>query len=112
MCKRPICRGLQLFRFQYLVCQFEVLQQCVHSEEEIRSALNNLPKGLDETYERLLLGVGHGVQPQVLGSLKWLALANRDLTLDELAEVFVFHPKCAAEFTNYQRLFKPEDVLQ
>lgn len=98
--------------FQYLVCQFEVLQQCVHSEEEIRSALNNLPKGLDETYERLLLGVGHGVQPQVLGSLKWLALANRDLTLDELAEVFVFHPKCAAEFTNYQRLFKPEDVLQ
>ncbi|KAI8210061.1 putative ankyrin repeat protein [Colletotrichum sp. SAR 10_76] len=98
--------------FQYLVCQFEVLQQCVHSEEEIRSALNNLPKGLDETYERLLLGVGHGVQPQVLGSLKWLALANRDLTLDELAEIFVFHPNCAAEFTNYQRLFKPEDVLQ
>ncbi|CAJ0545089.1 Ff.00g085620.m01.CDS01 [Fusarium sp. VM40] len=97
--------------FQYLVCQFEVLQY-LDSEASVLSALSDLPKGLDETYNRMLLGLNPSFKAQVLGSLKWLALSRRTLRLEELAEIFIFRPEINAKIENTQRLFNAETVLK
>ncbi|KAF4333399.1 ankyrin repeat [Fusarium beomiforme] len=97
--------------FQYLICQFEVLKY-LDSEAYILSALDDLPTGLDETYNRLLLGLSPRFQTQVLGSLKWLALSRRPLRLDEFAEIFIFRPETIAKIGKTERLFGPEAVLK
>ncbi|KAI8203203.1 hypothetical protein KHU50_004149 [Colletotrichum sp. SAR 10_65] len=98
--------------FQYIVCQFEVLQK-LRSKKPILEALKNLPMGLDNTYDRLLQGVDLDFQSQVLGSLKWLALSNGGrLRLSELAEIFALCSEPAATFDKDQRLFDPKDVLE
>lgn len=97
-------------RFQFLVCQFDVLQH-LNSKDAILSALDDLPLGLDETYNRLLLSLDTAFQPQILGSLKWLASARRPLHLEALAEIFIFSPKIAGDFTK-KRLFDPKGVLR
>ncbi|KAG5802662.1 hypothetical protein H9Q74_011922 [Fusarium xylarioides] len=97
--------------FQYLVCQFEVLQH-LDSEASVLSALNDLPSGLDETYNRLLLGLDTESKWQVLGSLKWLALSRRPLHLDEFAEIFIFSPEYVTKIHKAKRLFTPRAVLR
>lgn len=98
-------------RFQYLVCQFEVLRY-LDSEASVLSALRDLPNGLDETYNRMLLGLNPNFQAQILGSLKWLALSRRPLGLDEFAEVFIFRPEINTKIKKAQRLFSAETVLK
>ncbi|KAF5980602.1 ankyrin repeat [Fusarium coicis] len=97
--------------FQYLVCQFEVLQY-LDSEASVLSALNDLPTGLDETYNRLLLGLNSKSKLQILGSLKWLALSRRPLHLKELAEIFIFRPETDTMIHKTERLFDPKAVLK
>ncbi|KAK1464253.1 hypothetical protein CMEL01_13014 [Colletotrichum melonis] len=96
--------------FQYLVCQFEVLQH-LNSEGAILSALDDLPFGLDETYNRLLLSLDAAFQTQVLGSLKWLASSERPLSLEEFAEIFIFRPEAVSNLKE-RRLFHPRGVLR
>ncbi|KAF5531632.1 ankyrin repeat [Fusarium phyllophilum] len=97
--------------FQYLVCQFEVLQHC-NSEASVLSALNDLPTGLDETYNRLLIGLNSKFEGQILGSLKWLALSRRRLRLKELAEIFIFRPETVTKIHKTERLFDPWAILK
>ncbi|KAF5690614.1 ankyrin repeat [Fusarium denticulatum] len=97
--------------FQYLVCQFEVLQH-LDSEASVLSALGDLPTGLDETYNRLLMGLNSKYERQILGSLKWLALSRRPLHLNELAEIFIFRPETVTRIHKAERLFDPRAVLK
>ncbi|KAF5703410.1 ankyrin repeat [Fusarium mundagurra] len=97
--------------FQYLVCQFEVLQY-LDSEASVLSALDDLPTGLDETYNRLLLGLNSKYKSQILGALKWLALSRRPLLLNELAEIFIFRPETDTKIHKSERLFDPRAVLK
>ncbi|KAF3797085.1 hypothetical protein GCG54_00009054 [Colletotrichum gloeosporioides] len=97
--------------FQYLVCQFEGLRN-PRSNALISSALKNLPKGLDATYDRLLLSIEADFQAQILSLLKWLAFSNRPLELEELAEIFILHPERPVGVNIAERLFEPEDVLR
>ncbi|KAF5597567.1 ankyrin repeat [Fusarium pseudocircinatum] len=97
--------------FQYLVCQFEVLQH-LDSEACVLSALDDLPTGLDETYNTLLMGLNSKFQAQILGSLKWLALSRRSLHLNEFAEIFIFRPETVTKIQKKERLFDPRAVLK
>ncbi|KAF5548627.1 ankyrin repeat [Fusarium mexicanum] len=97
--------------FQYLVCQFEVLQY-LDSEASVLSALNDLPTGLDETYDRLLLGLNSKFKWQILGALKWLALSREPLHLDVFAEIFIFRPETVTNIHKTERLFDPRAVLK
>lgn len=51
-------------------------------------------------------------QPQIINSLKWIASSNRDLRLEELAEIFVLCPGNDAVFDNAQRLCGPADFIR
>lgn len=49
---------------------------------------------------------------QIASSLQWLALSTRDLTVEELAEVFILRPDNDVPFDEAERLFKPEDCVK
>ncbi|KUJ13873.1 uncharacterized protein LY89DRAFT_753194 [Mollisia scopiformis] len=90
--------------FQYVACQFNDLR--LHgSRATIRAALRNLPKGLDDTYDRMLQGVAPQYQQRVAGVLKWLAFSLRPLTLDEVAEAFILDPEKEVPFDEDERIF-------
>ncbi|KAM7184713.1 hypothetical protein V8F33_012827, partial [Rhypophila sp. PSN 637] len=54
--KQEIERGLVKGAFRWASCQIEVLSR-LHTISDIRKALSDLPRGLDATYERILLSI-------------------------------------------------------
>ncbi len=72
-----------------MFCQLEMLRHCL--APSLRRQLNELPKSLDETYERVLKEIestnqGHHARRL----LQCLAVALRPLRVEELAEVLAF----------------------
>lgn len=68
-------------------CSLDTLDRCV-TRKEVRKALNSLPEGLDETYERTLLAIDTKTREGQLAlrALVWLVAALRPLRLVELIE--------------------------
>ncbi|KAL7948261.1 ankyrin repeat-containing domain protein [Trichoderma barbatum] len=98
--------------FQYVRCQFEVLRN-LRSPSDVQQALGDLPKGLDQTYERMLHRIDHKYRKQVLSSLKWLAFSLEHLSVNQLAEIFVIQPEHDVVLgKDTEQLFDAEDVLQ
>ena len=98
------------FRFQYVALQFDALRN-LSSMPLIRQALHDLPVGLDDTYDRILLSIDLNYKLQVANTLKWLALSERVFRIEELAHIFVIHPKPPALIWSEQ-LFDPRDALK
>ena len=74
-------------RFRWVQCQIDTLDRCT-SVSEIRSALEHLPEGLEETYRRILIAINKR-QPEarlVRRGLVWLVTALRPMRLGELLE--------------------------
>jgi len=73
-------------------CQLGTLRRCLPAV--IGSALNELPKSLDETYERTLLGIEEEKREFAHRLFQCLTVAIRPLRVDELAEVLAirFYP--------------------
>ncbi|PHH89640.1 hypothetical protein CDD83_5624 [Cordyceps sp. RAO-2017] len=98
--------------FQYVSCQFEVLRKCPNPTK-MSQALDNLPKGLDETYNRILMSVEDEFKGQVFSVLRWLACSKVPLTVEEVAEIFVLgRPDEGVILNEEARLFQPDDVLK
>ena len=74
-------------RFRWVQCSIDTLSKCV-TLKDIQIALNCLPEGLDETYERILLAIDVGTREGQLAlrALVWLVAALRPLHIDELME--------------------------
>ncbi|KAK3689356.1 ankyrin repeat-containing domain protein [Podospora appendiculata] len=83
---------------EYVYYQLETLRD-LSSPALIRTALQDLPVGLDATYDRVLMSIDPKFQPQVL-------------TLEQLAEVFIIRPGRTPAYDHNERLFEPEDVLK
>ncbi|EHK47335.1 putative ankyrin repeat protein, partial [Trichoderma atroviride IMI 206040] len=96
--------------FQYIRCQFEALQK-LRNPRDIRQVLDDLPKGLDETYNRMLQGIDDQYRKSVANSLKWLAFSMKPLTVDDLAEIFIMHPYDDVVIDSTECLFNTRDVL-
>lgn len=69
----------------------------------MRSALKELPPTLDDTYGRILRNIHSNDIEDAQSILKWLAFAERALTLEEIAEAAVIRPT--------RKLVDPEDKL-
>lgn len=110
-CAKTTIAANRQYRFQYIYCQFEALQNLA-SVSLVRRELHRLPVGLDATYERLLLGLNERFRKQILNVLKWLTSSNRSMTLAELAEIFVLLPESDVVFDETYRLFQPEDFVK
>jgi ankyrin repeat protein len=81
--------------------------------KRVREALNNLPKSLDETYERILLSIDRDYRDVVLEALRWLCFSTRVLTVAELAEAAVFSAfvESPPEFTPLEVFFDKDNFF-
>ena len=68
-------------------CSIDALNRCV-TRKEVRNALDSLPKGLDETYERILVAIDTETLAGQLArrALVWLVAALRPMRLSEIME--------------------------
>ncbi|KAI9434678.1 hypothetical protein H4582DRAFT_2100870 [Lactarius indigo] len=71
--------------FRWVFCQLEILRHCFPSS--VLSILEQLPKSLDETYERILREISRANGDHAYRLLQCLTVAVRPLRVEELAEV-------------------------
>src|SRR6266404_6885421 len=77
-----------LRRFRWVYCQLEVLRHCFQGS--VRRILDELPKSLDETYERILKEINNANKGHAYRLLQCLVVATRSLRVEELADVLAF----------------------
>ena len=87
-------------------CQVETLRRCF--PPSIRRILHELPKTLDETYERILMEIDKEKQPYANRLFQCLAISIRPLRVEELAEVFAILPN-AESTPGFNIGWRPED---
>ncbi|KAI0420326.1 ankyrin repeat-containing domain protein [Xylaria grammica] len=97
--------------FQYVVYQFEGLEK-IDSAADIDKALEQLPFGLNATYDRVLQAIDPQFRSQIVSLLKWLVASVRPLRLEELAETWILRPEHAVPFDVTHRLFNPKDCVR
>ena len=101
-----------LIRFRWVALQLAELEKC-SSRYEIDKRLTELPKGLDETYKRILKNIDENHRADTKRFLQWLAFCKRPMTIEEIAETIT------AEFSDQFPVFNqdkryadPQDVLR
>ena len=72
------------FRFRWVALQLNELKYC-QTRSDLKKQLDDLPQGLDKTYDRILLGIKNKHHSYVKLFLQWLSFAVCPLTLRELA---------------------------
>ena len=92
-----------------MFCQLEWLRDCF--PPDIRRALKELPKSLDETYKRILLAIGCAKREYAHRLLQCLVVSIRPLRVEELAEVLAVRPDIG-EDSEYHSDWRPGDARQ
>ena len=89
------------------------LKKC-RTHKAIREQLNNLPEGLDETYDRILLGIDKKDCGYTKTFLLWLCFAVRSMTLKELAATVTVDlaTENGPQFEHENKLQDISDVLK
>ena len=94
-----------------MFCQLEVLRHCLATN--LRRHLHELPRSLDETYERVLREIHVSNQENARRLLHCIAVAKRPLLVDELAEVLTFDLDAAdGEIPTFHAEWRWEDQEQ
>ncbi|PVH67502.1 ankyrin, partial [Cadophora sp. DSE1049] len=95
--------------FRWVVCQLDVLRKCLKLDA-LRKALKSLPKTLDETYARILLGIDEDYRQDAFRILQWLVYSARPLRIEEIVEVIAIDTE-QSRFDPENRLPDPRDLL-
>lgn len=85
----PLLRLCYLGRFLWVFFQIEELSDPSHSKHTFQATLQDLPQGLNETYESILLKIEKKSPRQITFAKKvfdWTLAARRPLALSELQE--------------------------
>ena len=98
-------------RFRWVVLQLAELEKC-SSRYEMDKQLAELPKGLDEIYNRILKNIDEKHRADTRTFLQWLAFCMRPMTIAEIAETITadFSGGCPV-FNQDKRYADPQDVL-
>ena len=99
-------------RFPWVVLQLPELEKC-SSRYEIEKQLEELPKGLDEIYNRILKNIDKKHRADARTFLQWLAFCKRPMTIEEIAETIIadFSLEKCPIFNQDKRYADPRDVL-
>ena len=81
-------------RFRWAFCQLEALRHCL--APRVRHLLKELPKTLDETYERILRDIHEANRDHAHRLLQCLTVAVRPLRVTELAEILAIDFEAAS----------------
>ncbi|KAL1682498.1 hypothetical protein EV122DRAFT_287123 [Schizophyllum commune] len=98
--------------FRWVECQFDFLATC-RTRQAVNQALNNLPKTLHETYERILQAIdrqGTDMARIAQRTLRWLVGAQRPIRLNEIQEAVMIEVDQDA-LNEDLGVFDPMDVL-
>jgi hypothetical protein len=76
------------FRFRWVYCQLDVLGRCLPCR--IRRALDELPKTLDDAYERTLRDIDEQNWEYAHRMFQCITVASRPLRVEELADILAF----------------------
>jgi hypothetical protein len=74
-CKNALITDAQN-RFRWAVCQIDALRRLKCERDVVKKALANLPKTLDETYDRIFLSIPEEEHPFVHHALQWIYYNN------------------------------------
>ena len=77
----------------------------------VQAALNSLPRGIYETYSRILNSIPVENEIHAMRTLTWLSYAAAPLTLPELVEAIVVDED-SSSLGDLQRFFDSEDIFQ
>ena len=98
-------------RFRWVVLQLAELEKC-SSRYEMDKQLAELPKGLDEIYNRILKNIDEKHHADTRMFLQLLAFCKRPMTVEEIAEaVTVDISEKIPVFNRDKRYTDPQDVL-
>lgn len=76
-------------------------------------ALKELPRTLDDTYERMLSSIDETYQSEARRALFWLAFSQRTLSINEVAEAACIDPDSEVPFDPEDRFHAPaNDILE
>ena len=95
-----------LSRFRWVFCQLDFLSRCLRPR--IQRALNELPKTLDETYERTLECIDDAKWEHAMRLFQCITVASRPLRVEEVAEFLAFDFEDGA-VPRYDPIWRPED---
>jgi hypothetical protein len=95
--------------FRWIQCQLDVLRKS-RTLQAVKHALQSLPAGLDETYDRILKSIYEGDHEYVLRMLYWLVGSERLLSSRELAEAIALNPEKEC-LDPAERLISPEETF-
>ena len=98
--------------FRWVECQFESLKHCPRSEFHLDQCLGSLPRGLDETYERMLCNIDEGSIEEAQRILILLCFSSRPLTVPELIDGIAVDLKKPACLNLRRRLQDTDDLCQ
>ena len=101
------------FRFHWVALQLTDLKEC-RTKTNLKKQLANLPQGLYNTYDRILLGIKEKDHDYAKTFLQWLCFALRPLTLEELATTAAvdLFAENGAEYKSDDELEDIKDVLK
>jgi hypothetical protein len=95
--------------FRWVQCQLDQISP-LRTVRAIRKALDDLPDGLDDTYERILLGVPRHHIDVVHKIFQWLSISTSPLTLLELHDAIAIDPEL--DFLDEEsQLSSPQDIF-
>jgi ankyrin repeat protein len=78
----------------------------------VRATLRSLPKTLDETYDRILVGISETDRAYTFRALQWLAFSARPVSIAEAAEAMIVDLDCALPHVDRDRALRdPHDLL-
>ena len=97
-------------RFRWAVCQLDAIRKCVKLDT-LRKTLSNLPRTLEDTYQRILCSIDEEYVDDALKILQWLTFSARPMSLDEIAEVVAIDLTKNPKFDDARRLRRPQDVV-
>lgn len=83
-------------------------------QDSVSRALDNLPKGLDETYQRIFGAIDAKAEQNVRRILMWLAFERGTIKFDlgTLAELYAIRPDNAVAIEDGNRLLFPNNILK
>ncbi|ORY19330.1 hypothetical protein BCR34DRAFT_210887 [Clohesyomyces aquaticus] len=96
--------------FRWVECQFKVLSRC-GSKRRLDEALESLPPGLDETYERILLSIDTVSADDARRILTLLCYSKRPMTVPEVIDATAVELGDNPRFNIEARLFGEDAIL-
>ena len=83
-----------LYRFRWVFYQLNALQRCL--PPDLNRFLNESPKTLDETYERILKAINEAQRDNAHRLLECLTVAARPLRVEEIIELLAFDRRASS----------------